>query len=65
MLALTFGFASLAIPLAPPFITWTAWLLARKMTGENLAMPPTVMLPVAIDPILLKLFGKTDAVGPY
>ncbi|MDP4896645.1 MAG: molybdate ABC transporter permease subunit [Akkermansiaceae bacterium] len=68
MLALTFGLASLAVLLALPFATALAWLLARKewpgkTLAETLAMLPMVMPPVATGLILLKLFGKTGAIG--
>lgn len=70
MLALTFGLASLAVLLALPFATALAWLLARKewpgkTLAETLAMLPLVMPPVATGLILLKLFGKTGAIGSW
>ncbi|MDP4645727.1 MAG: ABC transporter permease subunit, partial [Akkermansiaceae bacterium] len=70
MLALTFGLASLAVLLALPFATALAWLLARKewpgkTLAETLAMLPMVMPPVATGLILLKLFGKTGAIGSW
>ncbi|MEP2775581.1 MAG: molybdate ABC transporter permease subunit [Luteolibacter sp.] len=70
MLGLTFGLASLAVLLALPIAIVLAWLLARKdwpgkTLAETVAMLPLVMPPVATGLILLKLFGKTGAIGSW